>query len=84
VDPDPGFDDPKLEKCSKNKFFFEKMKFLGTPGTESLAFLKGRPSYRSIQPSKESIQHFKKLNLLTFSHICGSILPSWILIQGPH
>jgi hypothetical protein len=32
-----------------------------------LGLLKERPSYgRSLQPSKENIQHFKKLNFLTF------------------
>jgi hypothetical protein len=30
----------------------------------SLGLLKGRPSYRrSLHPSKENLQHFKKLNL---------------------
>ncbi len=43
---------------------------------------KKRPSYRgNLQLSKENIQHFKKLSLFTFSYFCGSVLPSWILIQ---
>ncbi len=37
----------------------------------SLGLHKGRPSYRrSLPPSKENIQHFKKLNLLTFLFLC--------------
>jgi hypothetical protein len=33
----------------------------------SLGLHKGRPSYsRSLQPSKENIQHFKTSNFLTF------------------
>jgi hypothetical protein len=40
---------------------------------------KGRLSYRrSLQPSKENIQHFKKLNSLTFFYVSGAFLPSWI------
>ncbi len=53
------------------------------------------PCYRrSLQPSKKNIEHFKKLNLLSFFYVCGSFLPSliWIRsvlririrIQGPH
>ncbi len=39
-----------------------------------LSLHKGRPSYRrSLQPSKENIQHFKKWNLLTF------ILFLWVI-----
>jgi hypothetical protein len=30
---------------------------------------------RSLQPSKENIQHFKKLNLFTFSMFLGNICP---------
>jgi hypothetical protein len=31
------------------------------------------PSYgRSLQPSKDGIEHFKKLNLLTFFYVCVS------------
>ncbi len=40
----------------------------------SLGLLKGRPSYRkSLQPSKDNIQHFKKCILLTF------FLISWVI-----
>ncbi len=56
-----------------------------------LGLLKVRPSYRgSIQSSKENIQHFKKLNLLTFSgfvdHFCppGSGSGLRIRKQGSH
>ncbi len=56
----------------------------------SLDLHKGRPSYRrSLRPSKEDIQHFKRWNLLTF-YFSGSLLPSGIRIrirtrtQGPH
>ncbi len=43
---------------------------------------KGRPSYRSLQPSKENIQHFKTRNFLIFFYFCGSfLLPSWIRIR---
>ncbi len=44
-------------------------------------------SYRkSLQPSKENIQHFKEWNLIYSFWFCGSFLPSWIWIriQGPH
>jgi hypothetical protein len=51
----------------------------------------GRLSYRSLQPSKENIQHFKKLNLVTFSTFDGNFYPPGskpgflirIWIQGP-
>ncbi len=36
---------------------------------------------KSLQPSKENIQDFKKWNFLTFSYVCGSFLPSWIRIR---
>ncbi len=48
----------------------------------SLGLHKGRPCYRrSLQPSKENIQHFKPWNFLTFFYFCGSFLPFWIRIQ---
>ncbi len=41
---------------------------------------KERPSYwRSLQPSKENIMHFKTWNFLTY-FLGGSFLPSWIRI----
>jgi hypothetical protein len=49
-----------------------------------LGFHIGRPSYRrSLQPSKENIQHFKNFNLLTFLNFCWSFLPSWIRNANP-
>jgi hypothetical protein len=43
---------------------------------------KGRPTYRkSLQPSKENIQHFKIWNYFTFFYLCGQFLSSWIRIQ---
>jgi hypothetical protein len=50
---------------------------------QSLDLLKECRSYRrSLQPSKENIQHLSKWNLLTFSIFCKSFLPSWIRIQS--
>ncbi len=47
----------------------------------SLGLHKGRTSYRrSLQPSKENIQHFKTWKSCNFSYFCGSFLPSWIRI----
>ncbi len=64
-DPDPGFWWPKMGKNLSEKkfvFFWSKIAFY-----LSLGFRNGRPSYRrSLQPSKENIQHFRKWNLLTF------------------
>ncbi len=62
TDPDPiriqAFDDQKLKKnysgIKNNFFLIENYDYL------SLGFHKGRPSYRrSLQLSKENIQHFK-------------------------
>jgi hypothetical protein len=55
-DPDPGFEDLKLKKITaeKKKFGSKTTIYL------SLGLHKGRPSYRrSLQPSKNNIQHFK-------------------------
>ncbi len=47
----------------------------------SLGLHKGRPSYgRSLQPSKENIQYFKKW-ILTFFYFFGSLLPFWIPVR---
>ncbi len=47
----------------------------------SLGPHKGRSSYwRSLQPTKENIQHFKTWSFLTFFYFCGSFLPSRIRI----
>jgi hypothetical protein len=37
--------------------------------------------WRSLQSSKENIQHFKTWNFLTFFYVCGLLLPSGILIR---
>jgi hypothetical protein len=58
LDPDPGFDDQKLIKITAEQnlsFLDPKLQYL------SLGLLQGHPSYRrTLQPSKENIQHFKK------------------------
>ncbi len=47
----------------------------------SLGLHKKRPSYRrSLQPSKESILHFKKWK--TYFYFCGSFLPSFFPIRN--
>ncbi len=51
--------------------------------TLSLGLHKGRPNYRrSLQLSKENIQHFKTWNFLIFFYFCGSFLPAWIRIPN--
>ncbi len=60
-----GLDDQKLKK----KYNRKKNCLLFIKNWNLLIFRpsKGHPSYRrSLQPSKENIQHFKKRNLLTF------------------
>ncbi len=43
---------------------------------------KGFPKHRrSLQPSKEKIQHLQKWNLLPFFNFCGLFLPFWIRIR---
>ncbi len=72
--PDPGFWWPKSKKknTAENFFFFFWSKI-------AICFC---PRYRrSLQPSKENIQHFKKWNWLTFFYVCGLFLSSWIRIQ---
>ncbi len=49
----------------------------------SLGLHKRRPSYkRSLQLSKENIQHFKTWNFVNLFYFCGSFLPSWIRIPN--
>jgi hypothetical protein len=63
------------------KFFFGSKTTIDL----SLGFFKGRPNYRrSLQLSKENIQHFKTLNFLIFFYFYGSFLPSWIRIRIPN
>ncbi len=51
----------------------------------SLGLQKVCPSYRrSLQLSKEAIQHFKTWQFCTFFYFCGSFLPSWIRIRIPN
>ncbi len=69
----------KKYSWKKNNLFWSKIAIY------ILALRKGHPSFRrSLQLSKENIQHFKKWNLLTFLYFCGSFLPSLIRIQGSH
>jgi hypothetical protein len=66
-DTDPGFWWPKTGKKYSWIFFI----FFGSKVAIYLC-----PSYRrSLQPSKENIQHFKKLKLLTFSMFVGHFCP---------
>ncbi len=64
-----GFDDQKLKKFTAGNIFWIKIYL-------SQGLHKGFPSYRrSLQPSKENIQHFKTWNFLIFStsvgHFCS-------------
>jgi hypothetical protein len=65
LDPNSGFWWPKMTKKIKLKkiiFFKSKIAIY-----LSLGLHNGRPSYRrSLQPSKENSQHFKKWNFLPF------------------
>ncbi len=79
ADPDSGSGSrvwwPKIEKnysWKKIKFFF----WLKTKIYLSQGLHKGRPSYRrSLQPSKENIQHFKTWKFYTFSIFVGHFCP---------
>ncbi len=76
VNADPGFDDQKATTVKilqlKKIFYF----FVWIAIYLFLGLHEGRPSYRSLQPSKENIQQFKTF-LFCF---CGSFLPSRIQI----
>ncbi len=71
VDPDPGFWWPKIKKNLQlkkklNNFWSKIAIYL------SLGLHKGLPNYRrSLQPSKENIQHIKTWNFLIFSIFVG-------------
>jgi hypothetical protein len=57
TNPDPGFHDQKIEKITAEKKIVKDKK---TTVYLSLGLHKERPSYRrSLQISKEAIQHFK-------------------------
>ncbi len=87
-----GFDDQNWNKftAGKNLIFF----LSEIPIYLSLGLHKGRSSYRrSLQLTKENIQHFKKYNFLTFSIFVGHFCPPgsdsgsgstdlWIRIQS--
>jgi hypothetical protein len=75
-DPDPiriqGF--PKIEKKLQLK---KKLNFFFNCNLVC-------PSYRrSLQLTKEAIQHFKTWTLKKIFYFCGSFLPSWIRIHWP-
>ncbi len=75
TDPDPDQDPVRIRIQSRFKIAI----FL------SLGLNKGRPSYRrSLQPSKENIQHFKTWNCLIFFYFCESFLSSCIRIRIPN
>ncbi len=76
--PDRGFWWPKIWRNTTKIFFlssfYQKFQF---------TYPYGRPGYRrSLWPSKENIQHFKRWNLITAFCFCGSLVPSWIRIQS--
>ncbi len=87
TNPDPhpiwiqGFNDQKLKKnysWKKNLIFFWSKNAIYL----SLGLHKVRPSYkRSLQLSKEAIQHFKTWTLKKNFYFCGPFLPSWIRIR---
>ncbi len=78
-----GFNDQKLKKklqLKKKKIFWSKIAIYLSLGLHKVC-----PSYRrSLQLSKEAIQHFKKTwSFKHFFYFCGSFLPSWIRIHWP-
>ncbi len=67
-----GFDDQNFKKGNTvwNNYWPKIANYL------SRGHRKGRPKRRrSLQPSKEDMQHFKKLNLLTFYIFVGNFCP---------
>ena len=77
-----GVYDQKLKKFTAEK----KLNFLGIKTTIylSLSLNKERPSYRrSLQISKEAIQHVKTWTFKKNFYFCGSFLPFWIRIHWP-
>jgi hypothetical protein len=84
-DPEPGFWWPKTGKNLQLKKKFDIFLFAKTAIYLSLGLHKVRPNYnykRSLLPSNENIQHFKKWNFSTFFYCCGSFLPCWIRIRN--
>ncbi len=81
TDPDPGFWGPKIEKKITAE---KKIKFFGSKTAIylSLGLYKEIPRYRrSLQLSKEAIQHFRTWTFQKNFYFCGSFLPSWIWIR---
>ncbi len=69
----------KITAEKKKKFFWSK-----TTIYLFLSLHKERPSYRrSLQLSKEAIQHFRTWTLRKNFYFWGSFLPSWIRIRIP-
>ncbi len=61
-------------------FFWSKTAIYRSPGLHKV-----HPSYRrSLQLSKEAIQHLKTWTFKNFFYFCGSFLPSWIPIRIPN
>ncbi len=90
-DPDPmririqsGSRALRTKNWEKN-YCWKKFNFFGSKTTIylSLGLHKERPSYRrSLQLSKEAIQHFKTWTFQEKFYFCGSFLPSWIRIPS--
>ncbi len=83
TDPDPdririkGFDDQKLEKIYVQPKIVIYILLIKKYNWLINRLHKGRPGYRrSLQSSKENIQHIKIWNSSTFFYFCGSFLPS--------
>jgi hypothetical protein len=64
--PDPGFGDQKLKKknTAKKLFVFFISKILIYLSLDLLKDVQATGEWRSLHPSKENIQHFKKLNFI--------------------
>ncbi len=80
-----GFDDQKLQKKIQlkncfNLFLIKNCNFL----TVSLGLHKGLQVTGEAFSPQKNIQHFKKLNFLTFFYACGLFFPFWIRTQGPY
>ncbi len=75
------------KKLKKNYSRKKIKKIFGSKTTIylSLGLQKERLSYRrSLQLSKEAIQHFKTWTCRKIFYFCGSFLPSWIRIRIPN
>jgi hypothetical protein len=72
-------DDQKLRK----KITAEKKFDIKNCNTYPWGFIKELSYRRSLQSSKENIQHLKTLNFLTFFYFGGFFLPSWIPNPDP-